>query len=78
MVDTQIYLVSGSNIWPTLDRPLIARYPAIGVILWFLAAIPGERPNLMLEWPDRAVRKIRYYRERCKEVFVVFDKGEKS
>lgn len=40
---------------------------SVGEVLWCAAAIPGERANLLGEWPHRAAAKVEYYLDRVNE-----------
>jgi hypothetical protein len=52
------------------DTPLVG---AVGAILWCLAAIPGERPNLVSSWPHRAAGKLTAYLDQIRSAMIVLD-----
>jgi hypothetical protein len=61
MVDTDTYISTVSPAWPQVDTSIIQRAALLGRVLWCLAPIPGERVNLVGQWPQRALAKIGYY-----------------
>jgi Ser/Thr protein kinase RdoA (MazF antagonist) len=60
MVDVDAYLETRGRP-PDLAPATIRRLALIGRVLWCLAPVPGERPNLLGPWPERALRKLPAY-----------------
>jgi hypothetical protein len=47
-------------------------------MLWCFAGVPGERPNLLGSWPQRAVWKLEAYLDRIRAALHVLDAGTAS
>jgi aminoglycoside phosphotransferase (APT) family kinase protein len=60
MVDVDAYLGVRGRLADAATTT-IRRLALIGRVLWCLAPVPGERPNLLGPWPERALRKLPAY-----------------
>jgi hypothetical protein len=69
IVDLDSYVSVVSESWPRLNARDYMRAASYGRVLWCLAAVPGERANLVGQWPQRALSKMTYYVETCRDAF---------